>query len=122
MGFVEERVRKREKVIGEAFEWADGVPYKATAVLIGSYARGDFNLWSDVDVLLVAEFSGSPVERLRPLDMPPGFQVIPLTEEEFIRLFRRGDPLTVEALRVGVTLRDDFEIVVRMKQSESGGD
>jgi len=27
------------------------------AILIGSYARGDFNLWSDIDVVLISELS-----------------------------------------------------------------
>lgn len=120
MEFVEERVRKREKVIGEAVEWAEGLPYEATAILIGSYARGDFNLWSDVDVLLVAEFSGNPVERLRLVDMPPGFQVIPLTEGELLRLFRRGDPMAVEAMEKGVILRDDLKLAGRIEQTASG--
>lgn len=54
-------------------------------VLHGSYARGDFNLWSDVDVIVV-----SPAYRgVRPLDRyeatptpPPGFELIPWTPEE----------------------------------------
>ncbi len=54
-----------------------------TLVLHGSYARVDFNLWSDVDVIIV-----SPVfEGLRVLDrydplldlLPPGFEAIPMT-------------------------------------------
>lgn len=41
-----------------------GPQFKVSAILIGSYARGDFNKWSDVDVLLIAEFAGNPLERL----------------------------------------------------------
>ena len=108
MGVLEERRRLRERVIEQARRWVEGLPFKATAILVGSYARGDFNLWSDVDVLLIAEFRGGPLERLEGLDVPPGFQVIPLTLEEFERLARRRDPLAVEALTVGVVLRDDF--------------
>lgn len=120
MEFIKERVRKRRKVIREAVEWADGIPYRVTAILIGSYARGDFNLWSDVDILLVAEFIGNPIERLRLVDMPPGFQVIPLTEGELLSLLMKGDPMAVEALKTGVILRDSLKLVGKMKQIASG--
>ena len=98
----------REEVISDARKWARGLPSKVTAVLIGSYARGDFNLWSDVDVILISEFEGRPVERLSRIDFPPGFQVIPLTPEEFQRLVERGDGLALEAKTKGVVLRDDY--------------
>jgi predicted nucleotidyltransferase len=57
--------------------------------LIGSYAGGDFNLWSDVDIVLIAEFKGKPVERLKLIDAPPGFQVVSLREEESLKLLGR---------------------------------
>lgn len=120
MEFLEERIRKREEVIGEALEWAEGLPYEATVILIGSYARGDFNLWSDVDILLAAVFRGNPVERLRLVDMPPGFQVIPLTEGELLRLLRKGSPMAVEAMKIGVVLRDDLKLVSKMREVASG--
>lgn len=44
MEAVKRRERLREQVIREAREWASKLPFKATALLIGSYARGDFNL------------------------------------------------------------------------------
>ena len=57
-----------------------------TVLLHGSYARGDFNLWSDVDVILVSpRFRG--VRVLDRYDMiqsllPPGFEAVPMTPEE----------------------------------------
>ena len=110
MEIVKQRRRLREKVIEEAGRWARSLPFKATAVLIGSYARGDFNLWSDVDVIVISEFRGNPLQRLAQIDFPPGFEVIPLTPEEYRRLVEKGDHLAVEARRYGVILRDDYRI------------
>jgi len=106
---IEERVRARERVVSEAKAWAQKLAFPATVVLIGSYARGDFNLWSDVDLLLVADFMGSPLERLKGLDFPAGFEVIPLRLDELLRLVEKRDALAVEALN-GVYLRDDLEV------------
>ena len=78
--------------------------------MTGSYARGDFNLWSDVDIVLIADFSGNPIERLKLVDEPSGFQVITLREEEFLRLLQRRNPIAVEAAQSGVMLRDDYGI------------
>ncbi len=111
MEIVKERMGIRERVIEEAADWARKLPFTATAVLVGSYARGDFNLWTDVDVILVSDtFKGSPLDRLRMLDTPPAYQVVPLTPEEFKRLVEKGDQLAIEALTIGVILREDVKI------------
>jgi len=110
MEIIKQRRRLREKVIEEAERWARSLPFKATAILIGSYARGDFNLWSDVDVILISEFRGSPIQRLAQIDFPPGYEVIPLTLEEYKRLAEKGARLAVEARKHGVILRDDYRI------------
>jgi len=98
MEAVKERMRLRDKVINEAAKWAKGLQFPATVIVIGSYARGDFNLWSDVDVLLIADFRGNPLERLKSLDFPAGFEVIPLTRSEFLRLLEEKNVLAIERL------------------------
>ena len=110
MEILEERRKIRDEVIRGARDWARGLPFKASAILIGSYARGDFNLWSDVDIVFIAEMGGNPLERLKRIDFPPGFEVIPLTLEEFLILLRRGNPIAVKALNKGIVLRDDFDV------------
>ena len=110
MEIIKQRRCLRKKVIEEAERWARSLPFKATAILIGSYARGDFNLWSDVDVILISEFRGSPIQRLAQIDFPPGYEVIPLTLEEYKRLAEKGARLAVEARKHGVILRDDYQI------------
>ncbi|MEB2837210.1 MAG: nucleotidyltransferase domain-containing protein [Desulfurococcales archaeon] len=75
------RERERLRVIEEARRWASSLPWPSSAILVGSYARGDFNLWSDVDVIIVSSaFEGLRVmDRLRLLDPPPGYEAIPWT-------------------------------------------
>jgi len=119
LGVIERRRKERDAVIQLAKQWTSKLPFKCTVILIGSYARGDFNLWSDVDLLLVGDFHGAPLERLRTLDPPPGFQVIPLTPSEFERLWRRKDPLATEAVSIGVVLRDDYALLQRFAKRMS---
>jgi predicted nucleotidyltransferase len=111
MEALKRRKKLREKIIAEVGEWAQKLSFKATVVLIGSYARGDFNLWSDVDILLITEFSSkNPLERLKHIDTLPGYEIIPLTPNEFDRLLQKGDPMAVEAASEGVIIKDDFNL------------
>ena len=78
-----------------------------SAAVAGSVARGDFNVWSDVDVLVVAE--GLPwrmPERMALLlaDAPPRIQPIGFTSSELERARRRGNKLVRDADEHGVSL------------------
>jgi len=111
---INERKREREKVIELVKEYAYKIPlHKATIVLIGSYARGDFNLWSDIDVLIISdEFKNlNPVERLKKLPIYEKFEIIPLTIEEIIKLTQRCSNLIKEILSYGITVRDDYQLI-----------
>ena len=110
MEILKERRALREKVIEEARRWANNLPFKSSVILIGSYARGDFNLWSDVDIVLIAELQGNPLERLKAIDYPPGYEVIPLTLKEFLTLLSKRSPIAMEAISNGIILRDDYNI------------
>ena len=110
MEILKERRALREKVIEEARRWASNLPFKSSVILIGSYARGDFNLWSDVDIVLIAELQGNPLERLKAIDYPPGYEVIPLTPKEFLTLLSKRSPIAMEAISNGIILRDDYNI------------
>jgi hypothetical protein len=111
MEVIRERKRLREQAIRKASSWAKGLAFKCSVILVGSYARGDFNLWSDVDILLVSkDFKKGPVDRLKALDIPSGFQVIPITPKELKRLLAKKDQLAIEAFSSGIVLRDDLRL------------
>jgi hypothetical protein len=87
---------------------------KVTAFLFGSFARGDFNDWSDIDVLIVAEnLPKNPLERLRLVDeclrLFPRVEPIIITVDELARR-RDRDPAVKEALQLGIVLVDELEL------------
>ena len=64
---VELRRRMREEALKKAEAFAGCVKSKlgkVTAILFGSYARGDFNVWSDIDLLIVTD-SAQPCPEIR---------------------------------------------------------
>lgn len=117
----EERRRMKAAALESArrfVELAEEVLGPVTAVVVGSYARGDFNAWSDVDLLVVSpNFDRNPLRRFDQLSEAvkagPALEVIPLTPEEFGRQVRLGTPLAEEALTVGVVIRDGLGLLKR---------
>ncbi|QOJ79807.1 nucleotidyltransferase domain-containing protein [Infirmifilum lucidum] len=105
-------------MIEEVRKFAESLRGRYSVFLVGSYARGDFNVWSDVDVVVVGEFKGNPLQRLRELDAPPGFELIPLTEEELMDRVTKRDPLALELVNYGVPVRDDFHLARKLKPWE----
>lgn len=85
-------------------------------VVVGSVARGDFNKWSDLDVLVVAD--GLPLEalgriELLMLDSPPGLQPLGWTPQELVTRVARGDPIAVEAYESGVVVAGALPLLSR---------
>jgi len=79
----------------------------AAAVVFGSYARGDFNTWSDIDVLVISD--QLPEDSRHRSDLlwrhqPGGLSAIGWTTGEHQARRRRRDPIAVEADDVGVTV------------------
>jgi len=77
------------------------------AVVVGSVARGDFNVWSDVDVIVVAEaLPARTPDRLALLlqDAPPRVQPIGFSQSELEEAKRRSNRLVLEAIEHGVVL------------------
>lgn len=105
---VEKRIEERNKIIQEAKAYSKNLSFKCSVLLIGSYARGDFNLWSDIDLLIIGDFKGNPLERLKDIDFPPGYETIMLTPEEINKM--KNDKFITDALKDGVTLRDNLRI------------
>lgn len=104
------RVEERERLIEIARVFVDQLgrrlPLVAAAV-VGSVARGDFNVWSDVDVVIVAEaLPERAPDRGRALvqDAAGGVQPVGYTPDEFRAAVRRGNPMAREAITTGVVL------------------
>ena len=86
---------------------------KVSVLLHGSYARGDFNLWSDVDLIIVSEAFND----IRPLDryelveksLPDRAEPILWTPKEAEALLQKT--AWRQALRRGVVvLQDDYSL------------
>jgi predicted nucleotidyltransferase len=107
------RHAERERLIEVARVYArtlaERIPVRAV-VLAGSVARGDFNVWSDVDVLVVADDLPERLpDRLALLaaDAPGGIQVVGLTPAELLRAAQRGNRLVLDAAAHGILLAGD---------------
>ena len=112
LSVIERRRRERDAMVDTAAKFAAQLPAAiepVAAVVFGSVARGDFNLWSDIDLLVVARrLPSRALDRLAALGDPaPKVQALAWTPEEWRRAVQRGDLITQEALAVGVwVLRD----------------
>ena len=76
------------------------------AVLFGSYARGDADAYSDVDLLIVCPTERRLFDRHElfadVMDAFPGCDLLVYTLDEFVELRERG--VVYEALREGIEL------------------
>ncbi len=105
---VERRRAEQQARVEVAAAWAKRLATRqevAAVVVFGSTARGDFNKWSDLDVLVIAP--GLPGEwrsraELLMADAPPGLQPVGWTPAELAERRRRGDPIARECDAVGV--------------------
>jgi predicted nucleotidyltransferase len=112
---IKKRIEKRNKIINEAKKFVFSLKGKYTAFLIGSYARGDFNTGSDVDILLIGDFMDeNPLKRLLNLDFPAGYEVIALTEQEFWIALKNNDPIIWDVLAKCIVLRDDYGLTKKI--------
>jgi len=121
---LEERIRARRVVVeavrgfGEAVERVLG---PVAVILYGSYARGDFNLWSDIDVLLVVEdgvqLPAKPHRRLDLIEefLPPNFQVSVVTVSELLRALSRN-PVVRSVLSEAVLVYDVLGLERRLRE------
>jgi len=117
VGSWEEVIKKRksivDKVIKEATEFSNVIRKvigKVTLIIYGSYARGDFNLWSDVDVILISEYFTN-IDFLKRYDIiskfiPENFEVKIWTLQEAKRNLSK--PWWKEALRNRIVIVDDY--------------
>ncbi len=115
---IKKRLVEREEALEKARLFINCVKNrldsKITAVLFGSYARGDFNEESDIDVLVVTDaiLPPSPHYRIdRILDCikdHPEVEPVLLTISELEERYKKRNPLIVEALGRGIYLLDEL--------------
>lgn len=114
---VSRRRAERRRLLAQARIYADGLDRACgvrAVVVFGSVARGDFNDWSDIDVLVAPEhLPAAAPDRLRALGpVPPQVEVVAWTPAEWRAERARGNPIATEALADGVWLEgspDDLE-------------
>ncbi|MEM4407407.1 MAG: nucleotidyltransferase domain-containing protein [Candidatus Caldarchaeum sp.] len=118
VGVAEERRLMKKAAVEsavEAVKWMEKILGRVSAAVIGSYARGDFNRWSDVDLLVVSpNFTSAPLNRFEQiadvLKKYPSLEIMPLTPQEFQRQRRLKTPLVEELIRKGVIIKDELNI------------
>lgn len=113
---IERRRDERNGLLARAREWAESLDPEIDlrgAVVFGSLARGDFNRWSDVDVLILATgVSGGRRDRAERLGWrPPRVQPVVWTPGEARAELRRGNPIALEAAGAGVWLIGSPELL-----------
>ncbi|NIA30835.1 MAG: nucleotidyltransferase domain-containing protein [Actinobacteria bacterium] len=83
----------------------NNIPLK-DAVLFGSYAKGNYNEWSDIDIALVSEiFNGNRIfdkDKIRKitLSVSSNIEVIPFPPYDF----NLRNPLAKEIIQTGIKL------------------
>ncbi len=125
MEILERRRRERELRLRLAREFAEAVYPSirpASVIVIGSTARGDFNEWSDIDVLIVSpRLPENPLRRfdLISAELRPGIEPMPLRPGDLARLLEKAPRFAEEVAR-GVALVDDLG-VVEAARGRTGG-
>ncbi len=113
MEILERRRRERRRRIKVAEEFVKSLRlHPLTAIVIGSTARGDFNEWSDIDVVIISDrFPENPLKRFELLEdhLRPGVEPIPLRVKDLLRLIKKKAPV-VEDMAEGVFLVDELGI------------
>jgi len=103
---IDRRRRERDALIDTARRFARGIDRSLgvrSVVVFGSVARGDFNVWSDIDVLVIADqLPARPQDRIGAVGAAPRVSAIAWTPDEARRQARSGNPIAREALDRGV--------------------
>lgn len=100
-------------VIDILMEYSKAVSSKIgtfTGILYGSMARGDNNLWSDIDFLVISDkLPENPLKRLEFLYsfIETPIEVKGYTRNEFLKMIEKRNPLALDALVEGQVILDD---------------
>ena len=101
-------IERSGEILGKIEEYAKEVvsqlkPYRI--VLFGSFATGDINEGSDIDIMIVADFEEGFLDRMKRLMDINTFEIpiepIGYTPEEFERMMKRENPFIREVIEKG---------------------
>lgn len=106
-------IRRSQEIFRKIDDYVDEVVHKldpSLIILFGSFATNDINEGSDVDILVVADFKESFLDRIRVLmDLNKiGLPIEPIgyTPAEFEKTKRRENPFIMEVVEKGKVLFD----------------
>ncbi len=116
---IRERALTRIKALEEAGKFINCISRilgEISVALYGSYARGDFNEWSDIDILIIAkDLPVNPLARLKRihecLKKHPTIDPILVTIEEYQKMTTKQNPITVDVEKNGIILKDKLNIL-----------
>ena len=96
---------------------------KFTGVLYGSMARGDNNLWSDIDFLVISDSDKLPQNPLKRLEFLYSLTEMPIevkgyTKNEFLKMIEKRNPLALDSLVEGKMIVDDGFWEIAMNKFE----
>lgn len=120
------RRRERQERLEVAASFAAGLDDSlgvGAVVVFGSVARGDFNLWSDIDVLVVADHLPERwLDRLGQLaDLaPPGVSALAWTPAELAAKVAQRDPIATEVLHRGVVVAGSLPADLSRAEAHGG--
>ncbi len=107
------REEERKKIIQLSIEYVEKLKNEIgplTGILYGSYARGDFNIGSDIDILIISD--NLPSDMLKRMELlyqyiTGGIEPKGYTKTEFLRMLNSNNPLAIDAIKNGEVLSDD---------------
>ena len=114
--FKVKRVEEQKNLFLEAQEYIKrlkGVLDPISAAIYGSVVRGDFNIGSDIDILVISDsLAKDPLERMKVLyryvkgrEEPKGYRL-----DEFRRMIKRKHPTAIGIMNEGKILVDDLNV------------
>ena len=113
---IEARRREQQEMVDRARRYGERLRARIgplSAFVVGSVARGDFNVWSDIDVIVIADgLPVHPLARSRVLYdvVEGGIEPKGYTVSEFGQLLAQGHPLAGEVMERGIVLLDEMRI------------
>lgn len=114
--FKAKRVKEQNNLFLEAEEYTKRLKKvlgPISAAIYGSVVRGDFNIGSDIDIVVISDaLAKDPLERMEVLhryaqgrEEPKGYRL-----DEFIKMIKRKHPTTIGIIKEGKILVDDLRV------------